>query len=104
MTAEYKKWNLLQWFPISYVKLTGIKQYLERFRVFISHNRTHDVRNISAQLAQCNYLYQFNIAYTGAKKPLSTIHLVTTMLTTSKNVLFPDHSHLLTTGAADPSL
>ena len=24
------------------------------------------------------------------------------MLSTSKNVLFPDHSHLLTTGAYDP--
>ena len=28
----------------------------------------------------------------------ATIHLVTTMLATSKNVLFPGHNHLLTTG------
>ena len=32
----------------------------------------------------------------------ATIHQVTTMLATSKNVLFPGHSHLLTTGADDP--
>ena len=34
--------------------------------------------------------------------PLSkkaTIHQVTTMLSTSKNVLFPGHNHLLATGA-----
>ena len=33
------------------------------------------------------------------KKPLST-----TMLATSKNVLFPDHNHLLTTGTDVPTL
>ena len=37
-----------------------------------------------------------------AKK--NTIHQVTTMLAISKNVLFPRHNHLLTTGADDPSL
>ena len=31
-----------------------------------------------------------------------TIHLVTTMLATFKNVLFPGHSHLLTPGIDDP--
>ena len=34
----------------------------------------------------------------------ATIHQLTTMLTTSKNVLFPGYNHLLTTGADDPSL
>ena len=34
----------------------------------------------------------------------ATIHQVTTMLATSKNVLFPGHNHLLTTGTDDPSL
>ena len=33
-----------------------------------------------------------------------TNHQVTTMLATAKNVLFPGHNHLLTTGADDPSL
>ena len=33
----------------------------------------------------------------------ATIHQVTTMLATSKNVLFPHHSHLLTTDTDDPS-
>ena len=32
----------------------------------------------------------------------ATIHQVTTMLTTSKSVLFPGHNHLLATGADDP--
>ena len=34
----------------------------------------------------------------------ATIHKVTTMLATSKNVLFPSHNHLLTTDIDDPSL
>ena len=34
----------------------------------------------------------------------ATIHQVTTMLATSKNVLFPGHNHLLTTGTDDPTL
>ena len=34
----------------------------------------------------------------------ATIHQVTTMLATSKNVLFPGHNHLLTTGTDDLSL
>ena len=34
----------------------------------------------------------------------NTIHQVTTMLATSKNVLFPGHNDLLTTGTDDPSL
>ena len=34
----------------------------------------------------------------------ATIHQVITMLATSKNVLFPGHNHLLTTGADDPTL
>ena len=37
-----------------------------------------------------------------AKKTLY-IHQLTTMLSTSKNVLFPGHNHLLTTGTADPT-
>ena len=34
----------------------------------------------------------------------ATIRQVITMLATSKNVLFPGHNHLLTTGTDDPSL
>ena len=33
----------------------------------------------------------------------ATIHQIT-MLATFKNVLFPDHKHLLTTGTDDPTL
>ena len=41
-----------------------------------------------------------NCQCTLRKKP--TIHQVTTMLATSKNVLFLGHKHLLTTGTDDP--
>ena len=34
----------------------------------------------------------------------ATVHQVTAMLSTSKYALYPDHNHLLTTGADDPSL
>ena len=34
----------------------------------------------------------------------ATIHQETTILATSKNVLFPGHSHLLTTGTDNPLL
>ena len=34
----------------------------------------------------------------------ATIHQVTTMIATSKNVLFPGHNHLLTTDTDDPTL
>ena len=34
----------------------------------------------------------------------AAIHQVTTMLATSKNVLIPGHSHLLTTGTDDTSV
>ena len=34
----------------------------------------------------------------------TTIHQVTSMLATSKNVLFSGHNHLLATGIDDPSL
>ena len=34
----------------------------------------------------------------------ATVYQVTTMLTTSKSVLFPGHNHLLSTGTDDPTL
>ena len=40
-------------------------------------------------------------AYTAQK---TTMHQVTTMLATSKNVLFQGHNYLLTTGTGDPTL
>ena len=42
---------------------------------------------------------QYNVKVTTVKK--ATIHQVTTMLTATKNVLLPGHSHLLTTGTDD---
>ena len=49
-------------------------------------------------LASLHSVYIFHCA----KMPLN--HHVTTMLATSKNVLFPGHNHLLTTGADDSTL
>ena len=54
---------------------------------------------IHVSLAQS--LNNFSIQFTVQK---ATIHQVTTMLAVSKNVLFPGHNHLLTTGIDDPSL
>ena len=39
-----------------------------------------------------------------ALRKTATIHQATTMLATSKNVLFLGHNHVLTTGTDDPSL
>ena len=39
-----------------------------------------------------------------ALRKKATIHQITTMLATSKIVLFLGHNHLLTTGTDDPSL
>ena len=41
------------------------------------------------------------VSFTGQK---NTIHQLTIVLSTSKNVLCPGHNHLLTTGTDDPSL
>ena len=38
----------------------------------------------------------------GCHHAKNTVHQVTTMLATSKDVLFPGHNHLPTTGADDP--
>ena len=42
------------------------------------------------------------LSYTLRKK--APIHQVTTILSISKNVLFPGHNHLLTSGIDDPIL
>ena len=52
----------------------------------VRHTHTHVVKNVT---------------YTGQT---ATIHQLTTMLSTSKNILFPGHNHLLTTSGDDPSL
>ena len=42
--------------------------------------------------------------YRAALRKKATVHQVTTMLATSKNILFPGHNHLLTTGTDDWAL
>ena len=56
--------------------------------------------NYLSSLPKLNSIYHFN-AHVQKK---ATIHQVTTMLATSKNVIFAGHNHLQTTGADDPSL
>ena len=51
-----------------------------------------------------NYTQQSDHSITSMYCEKATIHQVTTMLATSKNVLFPGHNHLLTTGTDDPTL
>ena len=40
----------------------------------------------------------------GVLRKKQTIHQITTMLATSKSVLFPGHNHMITTGTDDPTL
>ena len=56
------------------------------------NNSNRDVENLSG----------YHTIHTLPKK--ATMHQVTTMLATSKNVLIPGHNHLLTTGTDDPTL
>ena len=42
------------------------------------------------------------LRYRALRKKRHYIHQLTTMLSTSKNVLFPGHNHLLNTGTDDP--
>ena len=58
-----------------------------------------NVWNRMKRIATMNVFKQLSLH----KKPLY-IHQLTTMLSTSKNVLFPGHNHLLTTGADDLTL
>ena len=45
-----------------------------------------------------------NLTLLSSTAQKATIHQITTMLAASKNVLFPGHNHLLTTGTDNPSL
>ena len=58
--------------------------------------------NVFIEALALLYSYSFTMAGTAQKK--SGIHRVTTMLATSKSVIFPGHSHLLTTGTNDKTL
>ena len=51
-------------------------------------------------MKQCSMYHLYGL-YAAQK---ATIHQVTTMLAASKNVLFPGHNYVLTTGTDDPSL
>ena len=54
---------------------------------------------VSLALSQMCTLFQ---CFTQCEK--ATLHQLTTMLAISKNLLFPGHNHLLTTGADDATL
>ena len=75
-----------------------------------THTDTHPVTPVSPHCAQPQLFYSWQVWTTFTMQdalPLgktTTIHQVTTMPATSKNVLFPGHINLLTTGADDPSL
>ena len=56
----------------------------------------------NAKATKYQYICKVILNHTLTKQ--ATIHQVATMLTTSKNVLFPGHNHLLTTSTDDPLL
>ena len=66
-----------------------------------THNSLHNA-SFSSFNTPCKYTRPE--PHSGQKQ--NTIHQLTTctVLSTSKNVLYPGHNHLLTTGADDPSL
>ena len=59
---------------------------------------------VCSHVQSLNSWWKTSITGAVSSRKKATIHQVTTMLATSKNVLFPGHYHLLTTGADDPSL
>ena len=73
----------------------------QRHAAFIHHSKslmqTHQHTYI---IKGCRAFKRIVLLLTEQK---ATIHQVTTMLATSKNVLFPGHNHLLTTSTKDPS-
>ena len=54
--------------------------------------------------ASCFSRFWCNYHHCKKQQPQNTIHQVTIMLAISKNILFPGHNHLLTTGTDDPLL
>ena len=63
--------------------------------------------NLEMVYQSCIMFCEFSYLDVWLRQPLrkkATIHQVTTMLATSRNILFPGHNHLLTTGTDDPSL
>ena len=52
----------------------------------------------------CKVTHEMNGSADHATVRKASIHQLSTMLFTSKNVLFPGYNHLLPTGADDPSL
>ena len=55
-------------------------------------------------IAHCGWPDLTSEALVDSVHQKATIHQVTAMLATSKNVLFPGHNHLLTTGSDDSTL
>ena len=76
--------------------LTGHRDRLWCYLICVYHCYTRDWRPWARHIGRCTCV--------SLSKKNPTIHQVTTMLATSKNVLFPGHNHLLTTSTDDPSL
>ena len=71
-------------------------------KTFIQEWTTPTIQELSGYFVSARETNYDCEASTAQKKP--TIHHLTTMLATSKNVLFPGHNHLLTTSTDDPPL
>ena len=64
---------------------------------------TIEINQITLFCIQKFFVHIYSLCYARTCEK-NTIHQVTTMLATSKNILFPDHNHLLTTGTDDLTL
>ena len=95
------------WAP--FIALTMLKFILhtERYRmnayITKSSQRTSEFDHLVCNLALLYSSCHLRPHHASLRKK-ATIHQVTTMLSTSKNVLSPCHNHLLTTGTDEPSL
>ena len=91
------------------VKVSG--RYLHRlhlfFRLHLSHGKVCPVRmqpatNDPTLISRTDCVVRGGVKCITCTAMKATSHQVTAMLATSKNVLFPGHNHLLTTGTGDP--
>ena len=89
------------WHWMSYLRPGVIKQHKLLTSLW---GFKHIVLFRSICIKQIHILQWLDQLHTITLRVKATIHQVTTMLVTYRNVLFPGHNHLLTTGTDDPSL
>ena len=74
--------------------------YVGTYQLFPGRNKSRSDQYVDVIIAALCAWFQEELSL--CKK--AAIHQETTMLATSKNVLFPGHNHLQTTNTDDPTL